>query len=156
MELSSNHPAIVIYDAFRGHRGEEVQSLLAVNNLLSVHVPSNCTDRLQPLDVSVNKAVKNVLRKSFIEWYSNQVSTQLKSGTSVEDVKVDMSLSVMKELGAEWIVATYDYLRSNPPIVINGFKGAGILPAVEGEVLGTGAETSDDEDPFAEFTDNDE
>ena len=33
-------------------------------------VPVNCTDRLQPLDVSVNKAVKAFLRNQFQEWYA--------------------------------------------------------------------------------------
>ena len=59
MELSHNHPAIVIYDAFRGHDGEELQTLLSENHLVSVRVPNNCTDRLQPLDLSVNKAIKS-------------------------------------------------------------------------------------------------
>ena len=70
VELPNNHPAIVIYDAFRGHSGEEVQALLFYNHFISVKVPSNCTDWLQPLDLSVNKALKDQLRKSFTDWYA--------------------------------------------------------------------------------------
>ena len=59
MELPESHPAIFIYDAFRGHSGEEVQTLLSENHFISVKVPSNCTDRLQLLDFSVSKAIKD-------------------------------------------------------------------------------------------------
>ena len=74
MELPHSHPAIVVYDAFRGHDGEELQTLLSENHLISVRVPNNCTDRLQPLDVNVNKAIKDRLRQSFTDWYACQLS----------------------------------------------------------------------------------
>ena len=72
MELTDNHLAIVIYEAFSGHQTHESLQLLADNHILSVRIPSNCTDWLQPLDVSVNKAVKNHLHKSFNTWYAEQ------------------------------------------------------------------------------------
>ena len=39
---------------------------------------------------------------------------------------VDLRLSIVKPLGARWIVKVYDYMKSNPEIIRNGFKGAGI------------------------------
>ena len=56
-----DHPAIVIFDAFKGHKADEISSLLAENHLLPVLVPNNCTDQLQPIDVSVNKPLKDYL-----------------------------------------------------------------------------------------------
>ena len=57
--------ALVIFDTFRGHKGDEMESVLSKNNILTVTVPSNCTDLLQPLDLSVNKPLKNHLRRHF-------------------------------------------------------------------------------------------
>ena len=54
--------ALVIFDVFRGHTGEAVKVLLNSNNIISVMVPSNCTDLLQPMDLSVNKLFKDQLR----------------------------------------------------------------------------------------------
>ena len=135
MELPDSHPAIVIYDAFRGHNGEELHTLLSENHLISVRVPNNCTDRLQPLDLSVNKAVKDRFRQSFTDWYACQAKLQIESGKNIEDLRVDTRLSIMKELEAIWIVSAYDYLRSNPSISINGFRAAGILDAMEGKII---------------------
>ena len=71
--------ALVIFDTVKGHEedGMESLALLQENNVLSVIVPSNCTDLLQPLDLSVNKPLKDPLRRSFQSWYSEQVSKQL-------------------------------------------------------------------------------
>ena len=82
-------------------------------------VPANCTDRLQPLDVSVNKAAKNFLRGQFEDWYATQICDQLKAGGPNKVV----DLSIMKPLGAQRMVSMYDY---KPEIIRNGFKGAGI------------------------------
>ena len=49
--------------------------------ILYVVIPANCTDKLQPLDLSVNKPAKDFLRKKFQEWYGDIVCKQLESGT---------------------------------------------------------------------------
>ena len=49
--------ALVIFDRFKGQCMPHIISLLADNNVHIAIVPGNCTDRLQPLDISVNKSV---------------------------------------------------------------------------------------------------
>ena len=110
--------ALVIFDCFRGHLVQEVDELLEEHKLIKVLVPSNCTDKLQPLDLSVNRALKNQLQSSFQKWYADQVAVQLQQVKSMEEIKVDMRLSVLKQLQAKWIVGAYDYLCQNPQIGI--------------------------------------
>ena len=109
--------------------------------------PSNCTDLLQPLDLSVNKPLKDHLRHSFQSWYSEQVSKQLEEGKEPEDVKIDTRLSIMKPLSAKWIISAYDYLRSESRIVRGGFVEAGIVEALEQDKT----EDHMDEDPFQDL-----
>ena len=143
MELPVEHPAIVIFDAFRGHKGSEIEDLLKKNHLFPVPIPSNCTDRLQPVDVSVNKPLKDHLRNKFTRWYASQVQEQLEKRTSIEEVKVDLRLPVMKELKAKWLVSAYDYIKGNGSNIQNGFKEVGIIDTIEGQQL-----SEPDEDPF--------
>ena len=85
-------------------------------------VPANCTDRLQPLDVSVNKPAKTFLWQQFHNWYAEQICRQLHEKTDV--VPVDLRLSVV---GAQWMMKLYDYLKSKPEIIENGFRAVGIV-----------------------------
>ena len=76
-----------------------------------MQVPTNCTDRLQPLDVSVNKPIKDDLKKSFHfhSWYANEVQEQLKS-VPVHEVKVDVSAAVFKTKSISWFISAWESL----------------------------------------------
>ena len=39
---------------------------------------------------------------------------------------VDLRMSVMKPLGAAWLVGAYNYIKEKDSMVKNGFKTAGI------------------------------
>ena len=57
-------------NSFKGQTTDAVLSLLRQNHIKYILVPPNCTDCLQPLDVSINKPVKDFLRKKFTDWYA--------------------------------------------------------------------------------------
>ena len=99
--------------------------MLDDNNIRIVIVPTNCTDRLQLLDVSVNKSAKDFLRRQFHQWYFEQVCNQMQQETAI--TAVDLTMSVVKPLSAKWLIALYNYMKENPTININGFKQAGIF-----------------------------
>ena len=66
-------------------------------------LPPNTTDKLQPLDIAVNKPAKEFYGHKFQEWYSKEVSQQTdEAGGCVAVLQpVDMGLPRMKELGAK-------------------------------------------------------
>ena len=37
----------------------------------------------------------------------------------------------MKSLGGQWLVKAFEYIKSHPGILINGFKAAGITDALD-------------------------
>ena len=88
-------------------------------------VLANCTSRLQLLDISINKPVKEFLRKQFNDWYTNLVCNQVQTTDKVKPV--DLRLTIMKPLGATWLIKLLDYLQLNPEFAINSFCSAGLL-----------------------------
>ena len=126
LKLDSNYPALVIFDWFRGQSTDNTFALLEDNHVLVAVVPANCTDRLQQLDVSVNKAAKEFLHGQFQEWYSEQICHQLQEGNESIPQPVDLRMSIIKPLGAKWMISLYDYMKSKPDIIKNGFRHAGI------------------------------
>ena len=83
LKLEKLHPALAIFDCFRGQSTPSFYALLKKHNIVTVQVPPNCTDQLQPLDVSVNKPMKNKVKRNFQIWYANEVQTQLMTITTI-------------------------------------------------------------------------
>lgn len=128
--LPPDFPVLAIFDVFKGQVTEGIFSMLRENNIYIVKVPANCTDRLQPMDLSVNKSIKEFMRDKFRQWYARQVEEQLEQGVE-EFSQPDLRMSVMKPVGAKWLISVYDYLRSNESIISNGFKAAGIFDIIQ-------------------------
>lgn len=131
LDLPLAQKALVIFDCFRGQITEKFLSTLESNHLVYVTVPPNCTDKLQPMDLSVNKCAKDYLKKEFQTWYANEVARKVgKDFENIGKITVDLSLTNMKPLGAKWIVKLHDYLSVHPDIIRNGFVAAGISEVV--------------------------
>lgn len=62
-------------------------------------------------------------------WYVNQITKEIES-YDIEEFKIDLSLSVMKLLGAKWITKMFDYIRGRKELIFNGFKESGIVDSV--------------------------
>ena len=127
LNLSKDYPALAIFDNFKAQCTSAFLTQLDHNNINVVLVPPNCTDRLQPLDVSVNKAVKNQLRAEFQHWHARQVCQQRREG---QKKPIDLKMSAVKPLSASWIVSACSYVKNNPEIIINGFKESGIASCI--------------------------
>ena len=101
LKLSVDHPALTIFNVFKGQCTERVFKMLEDHNILCVIIPSNCTDILQPLYLSVNKSAKDFMKSKFQEWYGGIIHKQLEDQIEEE---VNIHLSVMKLLTAGWII----------------------------------------------------
>lgn len=122
----------MIFDQFKGQFISSVSQLLSDNHIQIAVVSANLTDRLQPLDIRVNKSVKELLCKEFSLWHSDQMCRKLKfpagdSPNLLMTETVDLSLSVLKTLGVKWLVSVYKYFKGNMNNIINGFTKEGIL-----------------------------
>ena len=135
-QLGDRKPALVIIDNFKGQVTASLTSLLEEHDIHVCLLPPNSTDRLQPMDISVNKPAKDFLRAKFQEWYSNQVMEQLEGqDVDMADIQpIDLRMTVLKEVGAKWLTRMAEYFEENPRIIVNGFIKSGITAALDGHV----------------------
>ena len=79
--LSATHSALAIFNKFTGQVTEEALAVLDSNNShayrLYVIVPPNCTNKLQPSDVNINKPAKEYLWSKIQSWYACKITSQL-------------------------------------------------------------------------------
>ena len=121
---------ILIFDVFKGQTTEKFLNFLEENHLAHVFVPPNLTHKFQPLDLNVNAFAKAFLKSRFQEWYSLEVTNQMKSGKRVYEIDVDTRLSRMKPIHSKWIIALYDKLRNSEEMVRQAFQSASITEAL--------------------------
>ena len=129
LELPSDYPALAIFDHFKGQITESFLDFMEANNVIVVEVPPNCTDRLQPLDLSINKPVKDFLKRKFQSWYADNIAQQLKDSKAIKPV--DLRLALMKPLSAKWIIEAVADIEQRKEVIINGFHHAGIFDALK-------------------------
>uniref|UniRef100_A0A1X7UAF2 DDE-1 domain-containing protein n=1 Tax=Amphimedon queenslandica TaxID=400682 RepID=A0A1X7UAF2_AMPQE len=135
INVDQDQSALAIFDCFKGQLTEKVCQYLEENNIHSVLIPPNCTDRLQPLDITVNKAVKDFLHSEFQNWYANEVAKQyLESDNDQDTAPIDLLTARMKCLGGQWLVKMFDYVSDNPSIIVHGFIAAHIPQSIDNGV----------------------
>ena len=130
LRLAEDFPWLLISDVFRGQWTDPVKATVRESYGKMIPVPNNWTPYFQPLDVSVNKPCKDLLKNEAQTWNSDQIAEQIKEGKLPHEIKVGTQLTVVKPLHAKWVTKFYDYIRSKPDIVKNGWVKSGITEHV--------------------------
>ena len=99
------------------------------NHILAMKVPPNMTNLY--LDLSVNKAAKDLTKKKFSEWYTRQLTNGMENGIELDDIEIDYHLSVLKRLHATWLISLYNHMNSpeGKAVSASGWKKLGIFDA---------------------------
>lgn len=87
------------------------------------------------MGISVNKPVKDYLKRCFEDWFTNEIQKPLEDKEDLEDEEliikpVDLSFLVLKELGAKCLVGMFEHVCENPQFIINDFIHSGITTAL--------------------------
>ena len=105
----------------------------------------------QPLDLTVNRYAKHYFKSEFNEWYLQQASSQLACGINLEDIEVNLKLSLIKPIHAAWVVDFCNHMTTANGVetITSGWKAAGILDAIElGSSVLPSIDPFDDIDPL--------
>ena len=87
-----------MWDAFKGQMTDVVKQKLDSLSIEMNQVPANMTNFFQPLDLTVNRAAKQLTKKAFVTYYSDTMTKQLEAGKQLEDIEVDLRLSVLNHI----------------------------------------------------------
>jgi len=59
-----SQPSLLDLDLFAGHKTDEVLDTFKAHDITASIIPAGCTGIVQPLDVSVNRPFKDILKVS--------------------------------------------------------------------------------------------
>ena len=67
---------LLVLDSFRGHLTEAVSRSLGAANATAVVIPGGCTGKVQPVDVSLNKPIKDTVRGQWEEFMMHKATAE--------------------------------------------------------------------------------
>ena len=114
--------SLLVWDSFCSHITEAVIKELHKHNVRPEVIPGGCTSKAQPLDVSLNKPFKGVLRTCWVEYIANQVD----SSSADQRIK-----TAPKQVVMDWIVRAWNYLRMQQDMICKTFLVTGITNALD-------------------------
>ena len=154
--LPVSQKALVIMDVFFGQITLVVLDGFKDNRIEVVCVPANMTYLLQPLYLTVNGYAKKFTSRKFSEWYSSQIMKQLDDDEELHDINIDLKLSKLKPLHAEWLVELYNQISTaeGQKIIHSAWKASGITEAMKaGKTSLQPLDPFHDIDPMVELDD---
>jgi DDE superfamily endonuclease len=57
-----NQPSMITLDLFGGHKTDDVLDTLKAHDITVSVIPGGCTSLIQPLDISINRPFKDILK----------------------------------------------------------------------------------------------
>lgn len=64
LDLPLKQKSLCIFDVFRAQISDEIMDFLKEKSIIPVMVPANWTDKLQPMDLSIQKPAKDFIKKT--------------------------------------------------------------------------------------------
>ena len=119
IKYTKKAPSLLFLDSFSAHTTQAVKDSFKQYNTTIIVIPGGLTSVLQPLDVSINKPVKNHLRHSWEDY-------MLQNTNSGNPAKPS------KQCIVEWIVEANGMIDSNKCIVKKSFLVTGLSNALGG------------------------
>lgn len=131
--FTKGRPSLLILDRCKAHLEDSVKDAFQKCNTTTILIPGGCTSVVQPLDVSLNKPIKDHLRSQWTGYMIKKSEESEQQETPLEKIPPPS-----KQLICEWLEVAVSKLSSNPVVVKKSFQVTGIsnaLGAFEDELI---------------------
>ena len=136
-EEQTESESILCLDSFSAHTSEAVATEFERQKVHTVVIPGGCTSILQPLDVSLNKPFKSILRRHW-QQYMFDKTEELEAARETSDDPRQFSKipPPSRQMLVDWIADAWRDISCKGPAITKSFFVTGI-----GNALGTWEET---------------
>ena len=121
-ELDFNR-SLMVYDAFKAHKTDEMKAVLSINSTDLIMVPPGCTSKCHPLDVCIYKHFKGVLRNCWEDYVADIVTNLSEEEQNSEKFKLP---SPSRQAIVNWVAENFSYLQSHLEMIEKSFSVCGI------------------------------
>jgi hypothetical protein len=164
---TDKRPCLLVMDSFAAHLTPAVRQEMERLNVTPAVIPGGCTCKAQPLDVVLNKPLKDRIRGYWCDHMAAQV-TERREASGGEMVSVASLHMGSKADCIRWIDTAIGELSGQPEMIQKSFRVTGIANALSGsedhmyrsdsvvtELVGQLLEDDDDDNDFDGFIEDD-
>jgi len=122
-----NRPTLLVMDLLRSHKTSSVRKILRGYDVTLSLVPAGCTGLVQPLDVSVNRPFKDLLKEEIDQEFEQrdiEGSEAIRGGSAVGEMRVMMTHCVARAWGK--------FCQERQEVVVQSFRCLGISLPIDG------------------------
>lgn len=118
-ELKDDSHIILLLDVWSVHTSEEFRLWLRQKHprIHLVFVPANCTSRLQPADVALQRPFKAHIRGQFNTWAASLLKVQIASGGPIRGLSEELKMAAIKSLVLRWCIESWERLEFDKTFV---------------------------------------
>jgi hypothetical protein len=142
-------PALLVLDQFAAHLTPNTKRIAKTMKTDLAVIPGGLTSQLQPLDVSVNKPFKLLIREEWNRWMQNEAGSTLTPTGRIKKPSVP--------LVCNWVIKAWNGVKKE--VIIKSFKKCGISNALDGtedDAIYTESDESDNEAAIEEDVESEE
>ena len=122
LKYTKKKHCLLVFDSFKAHFVDDVLQALKRANASNVVLPGGCTSKAQPVDVSLNRPIKDTVRGLWEEFMTSNMAQG----------PVSEAPAPTKDDVVDWIIRANALLDSQPQCVTKSFKVCGISNNLDG------------------------
>ena len=140
LQMENLFPVVAIFDNYKAHCDPNVTNAMYECGIIPFNLPPNYTHKLQPCDLSINGAFKQVVvsnkRREAVKKMLRSVDIGQITDLSVHELAEKFSsekesAKVLRNNATEWIVHAFKIMEERPSVVQAGFRHSGVIEAFD-------------------------
>ncbi|KAF8604335.1 hypothetical protein BDV93DRAFT_440797, partial [Ceratobasidium sp. AG-I] len=112
LKLPSSQRIILLLDCWSVHRSKEFLDWMRQNHsfIRIVFVPGGCTctGKAQPCDINYQRPLKHIVKSECLKYLVAQTDLQLQRGIPAEKIRVDFTLSTLRNACTAWLLTAWN------------------------------------------------
>jgi len=109
-----DHNALLTLDSFKAHTTDKITKMMEERGTTHCVIPQSCTSKLQPLDVSISKPFKQILKGYWSDFIHASVS---ESADQTAKIKVASKQQVL-----DWVVKACQRIKDRKELITKSFQ----------------------------------
>ena len=121
-------PSLLVIDLLRSHKTASVKQLLREHDITLSLVPSGCTSLVQPLDVSVNRPFKDLLKQAI----DDELEKRDEAGDDM-DIAGESAVGKMRVMMTHCVAEAWTaFTQKKREVMIKSFRQLGLSLPLDG------------------------